>query len=153
MLFSLRKAVLLHKWEFKNIEVEFLKVSEKIWSPGLPDIGARKSWDFLILTVSASTALPYDSGKYYGLILVLQLSVCHMSSHLLYLIIYQCFHFQTITWVNINRFSPNLVYAMLLWRSGFWLLLDKFNNFDKSYLFVSPSVVHPSVVCIFSSGW
>ena len=55
MLFSLRMAVLLHKWEFKNIEVEFLKASEKIWSPGLPDIGARKSWDFLILTVSAST--------------------------------------------------------------------------------------------------
>ena len=40
-------AVLLHKWEF---EFEFLKVSEKIWSPGLPDIGARKSWDFLILS-------------------------------------------------------------------------------------------------------
>ena len=38
-------AVLLHKCEFKNIEVDFLKVSEKIWSPGLPDIGARKSWD------------------------------------------------------------------------------------------------------------
>ena len=57
MLFSLRMAVLLHKWEFKNIEVEFLKVSEKIWSPGLPDIGAKKSWDFLILTVSASTAI------------------------------------------------------------------------------------------------
>ena len=48
-------AVLPHKWEFKNIKVEFLKVSEKIWSPGLPDIGARKSWDFLILIVSAST--------------------------------------------------------------------------------------------------
>ena len=29
MLFSLRMAVLLHKWEFKNTEVEFLKVSEK----------------------------------------------------------------------------------------------------------------------------
>ena len=39
MLFSLRMVVLLHKWEFKNIEVEFLKVSEKIWSPGLTDIG------------------------------------------------------------------------------------------------------------------
>ena len=39
----------------KNIEVEFLKVSEKNWSPGLPDIGAWKSWDSLILTVSAST--------------------------------------------------------------------------------------------------
>ena len=49
--------VLLHKWEFKNTEVEFLKVSEKIWSPGFPDIGARKSLDFLILTVSASTEL------------------------------------------------------------------------------------------------
>ena len=44
VLFSLRMAVLLHKWEFKNIEVEFLKVSENILSPGLPDIGARTSW-------------------------------------------------------------------------------------------------------------
>ena len=57
MLFSLRMVSLLHKWEFKNIQVEFLKVSEKIWSPGLPGIGARKSWDFLILTVSVSTDL------------------------------------------------------------------------------------------------
>ena len=56
-VFSLTMTVLLHKWEFKNIEVEFLKVSEKIWSPGLPDIEARKSWDFLILTVSASTGI------------------------------------------------------------------------------------------------
>ena len=57
VLFSLRMVVLVHKWEFKNIEAEFLKVSEKIWSPGLPDIGAtcRKSRDFLILTVSANT--------------------------------------------------------------------------------------------------
>ena len=30
-------------------------MSEKILSPELPDIGARKSLDFLILTVSAST--------------------------------------------------------------------------------------------------
>ena len=50
-------AVLLNKWKFKNTEVEFLKVSEKIRSPGLPDIGARKSWDFLILTIGASTVL------------------------------------------------------------------------------------------------
>ena len=48
-------AVLLHNCKFKNIKVEFLKVSEKNWSLGLPDIGARKSWDFRILTVSAST--------------------------------------------------------------------------------------------------
>ena len=55
VLFSLTMAVLLYKWEFTNTEVEFLKVSEKIWTPGLPDIKARKPWDFLILTVSAST--------------------------------------------------------------------------------------------------
>ena len=55
-------AVLLHKWEFKNTEVEFLKVSEKIWSPRLPDIEAKKSWDFLILTVSASTD---DSNSFF----------------------------------------------------------------------------------------
>ena len=30
-------------------------MSEKILSPGLPDIGARKSLDFLILTFSATT--------------------------------------------------------------------------------------------------
>ena len=47
--------VLLHKCEFKNIEVEFLKVSEKNLITGLPDIAVRKSWGFLILTVSAST--------------------------------------------------------------------------------------------------
>ena len=52
-------AVLLHKWEFKNTEVEFLKVSEKNWSPGLPDIGAWKSWDFLILTVSARSVMTW----------------------------------------------------------------------------------------------
>ena len=46
--------VLLHKWEFRNIEVEFLKVSENILSPGLPDTCIR-TWDFLILRVSAST--------------------------------------------------------------------------------------------------
>ena len=45
VLFSLTMAVLLHKQEFKNIKVEFLKVSEKIWSPGLPDIGSPgTSW-------------------------------------------------------------------------------------------------------------
>ena len=32
-------------------------MSEKTGLPGLPDIEARKSWDFLILTVSASTVL------------------------------------------------------------------------------------------------
>ena len=59
-------AVLLHKWVFKNIEVEFLKVSEKIWSPGLPDIGVRKSRDFLILTVNASTGFNIFQENFYN---------------------------------------------------------------------------------------
>ena len=35
------------------------------------------------------------------------------------------FHFRTITWVNINGFSPNLVCALILWRSGFGLQMGK----------------------------
>ena len=44
VLFSLKMVVLLYKWEFKNIEVEFLKVSEKIWSPGLELGSPGTSW-------------------------------------------------------------------------------------------------------------
>ena len=38
------------------------------------------------------------------------------------------FHFQTITVVNINRFSPNLVCALILWRSGLGLFMGKFHK-------------------------
>ena len=36
------------------------------------------------------------------------------------------FCFWMITWVNINGFSPNLVCALILWRSGLRLLMGKF---------------------------
>ena len=36
------------------------------------------------------------------------------------------FRFRVITWVNINRFSPNLVCALILWRSGLGLLMGEF---------------------------
>ena len=36
------------------------------------------------------------------------------------------FSFRIITWVNINGFSPNLVCALILWRSGLGLLMGKF---------------------------
>ena len=36
------------------------------------------------------------------------------------------FCFRMITWVNINGFSPNLVCALVLWRSGLGLLMGKF---------------------------
>ena len=35
------------------------------------------------------------------------------------------FRFQMITWVNINGFPPNLVCALILWRSGLGLLIGK----------------------------
>ena len=38
------------------------------------------------------------------------------------------FHFRMITWVNINGFSPNLVCAWILWRSGLGLLMGKFHQ-------------------------
>ena len=37
------------------------------------------------------------------------------------------FRFQMITRVNINGFSPNLVCALILWRSGLGLLMGKFH--------------------------
>ena len=37
------------------------------------------------------------------------------------------FRFRMITWVNINGFSPNLVCALILWRSGLGLLIGKFH--------------------------
>ena len=40
------------------------------------------------------------------------------------------FRFRTITWVNINWFSPNFVCALILWRSGLGLLLNG-QRFDK----------------------
>ena len=43
------------------------------------------------------------------------------------------FRFRTITWVNINGFSPNLICALILWRSGFGLLMGKFHQFLKKW--------------------
>ena len=57
---------------------------------------------------------------YYGFMLVVSVSVCQL---------YVClsiFRFRMITWVNINGFSPNLVCALILWRSGLGLLMGKF---------------------------
>ena len=41
------------------------------------------------------------------------------------------FRFRMITWVNINGFSPNLVCALILWRSDLELLMGKFHQFLK----------------------
>ena len=42
------------------------------------------------------------------------------------------FRFRMITWVNVNGFSPNLVCALILWRSGLGSLMGKFSsNFDR----------------------
>ena len=50
------------------------------------------------------------------------LSVSHPSVHP------SVFGFRMITWVNINGFSPNLVCALILWRSGLGLLMGKFHQ-------------------------
>ena len=39
------------------------------------------------------------------------------------------FSFPMITLVNINEFSPNLVCALILWRSALGLLIGKFHQF------------------------
>ena len=39
------------------------------------------------------------------------------------------FHVRTITLVNINGFSPDLVCALIFWRSGLGLIRGKFRQF------------------------
>ena len=53
--------------------------------------------------------------------------------------------FWTITWVNFDGFSPNLVYALILWRSGLGLLMGKFHEFFDG-------VICPRCTRIFVSG-
>ena len=42
---------------------------------------------------------------------------------------YQYFHFWTITFLNINGFSPNFVCALILWRCALRMLMGKFCGF------------------------
>ena len=42
---------------------------------------------------------------------------------------YLYFSFRTIIWVNLNGFLPYLICALILWRSGLGLLIDKFRQF------------------------
>ena len=66
---------------------------------------------------------PYNSGRllwfHVGRRWVC-LSVVHLSV---------CFSLKMITSVNISGFSPNLVCALILWRSGLGLLMGKFRQF------------------------
>ena len=38
------------------------------------------------------------------------------------------FHFRMITRVSINGFLPNLIYALILWKSGLGLLMGEFRQ-------------------------
>ena len=110
MLFSLRMVVLLHKWQFKNIEVEFLKVSEKIWSPELPDIGARKSWDLLILT--SVQALYTLSRKPWFLNFLMKSSSSPKPRFLGFLMFLSYFWCKVkLLWVNVHQSFWQLAYS------------------------------------------
>ena len=64
---------------------------------------------------------------YYGFTLDVCVSVCPSISPTS--VLFLCpsvFHFRMINCVNINGFSPNLVHALILWRSGLGLLMSKF---------------------------
>ena len=67
------------------------------------------------------------SGWYYGVMLV----VSSVSIPLLTCpsVVHPYFCFRMITWVNVNGFSPNLVYVLILWKSCMGLLTDKFHQF------------------------
>ena len=71
--------------------------------------------------------------------------------------------FRTITWVNLSGFSPNLMCALILWRSALGLLIGKFRQFLTelfahdtimvgyycfTFYFIILFVSHP-IVCLF----
>ena len=64
---------------------------------------------------------------YYGFTLDVRVSVC-LSVSRTSLSRPSVFCFRMITWVNSNGSSPNLVCALILWRSGLGLLMDKFRQ-------------------------
>ena len=80
-------------------------------------------WSFLYTCTNLTLlvnfyTLPHDSGGVLW---------CHIGRPWVCLL-YVRFSFldDKITWVNINRFSRNLVCALILWRSGLGLLMGKF---------------------------
>ena len=70
------------------------------------------------------------------------------------------FYFRMITWVNIIRFSPDLVCALILWRSELGLLMGKFHQiltelsaggiflFPDNNLCKSQGIITKLVTCI-----
>ena len=57
------------------------------------------------------------------------------------------FHFWMITIVDVNGFSPNLVSALILWRSAFGLLMGKFHQCLTELSAHDMSVFSPNLVC------
>ena len=78
--------------------------------------------------------LPHNGGGVLWLYVGVRLSICCMSIH-------PYFHFQTITWVNVDGFSPNLVCALLFWRSDLGLLISKFHQFLTELSACNTSIV------------
>ena len=93
---------------------------------------------------------PMIVARYYGSMLDVLVSV-HRS--------YICpslFRFLMITWVNIEWFSPNLVCALILWRSGLGLLMGKFRQILTelhSAAVFCPRHAHTFVPSVFISAY
>ena len=68
-------------------------------------------------------------GECYGFMLSVNPSVMCISIRGPELTKCPCVYFQMMTRVNVNGFSTNMLYALILWRSGLGLLMGKFVNF------------------------
>ena len=66
------------------------------------------------------------------------------------------FCFRMITWININGFSPNLLCALILWRSALigivnGQFLSRFDSYLPANMYIRPSVI-PLSIFSFANG-
>ena len=96
-----------------NIHMEQTRCSVNFSSPGTLHVFiALKNHSFLYPTTQ----------QWRGFMVSRWTSVVRPSARL------SVFRFRMITWVNINGFSPNFLCALILWRSGWGLLMGKFRQ-------------------------
>ena len=93
-----------------------------LWCLFLQTVDCAKIFPIVFLFFILFYTPPQDSDG------ILWFHVCVCPSVCL-LYVHPYFRLRTIAWVNVNGFSPNLLFALILWGFGLGLLMGKFSQF------------------------